>query len=184
MDGGFHSSDNFKAQRWEWKLPYVTFETNWISARLSIVQQWILPHHGRHADQGNKISGHILKRLWEHVHFFLNRFRVYSHFGFFLFSSRRCALTSFTVTSVRSQPSVLGSGLLDWGSLIISMFCQPETNTRAPKWQQLTMVVTKRIYQKNPFHPTFISMTVCRALVLAGSTWGWVRRWSSWGGTR
>lgn len=62
--------------------------------------------------------------------------------------------------------------------------CQPETNTSATKREQPTMLVTKGSYQKRPFRPTFTSKTVCKALVLAGSAWGWVRRWSSWGGTR
>lgn len=34
----FHSSSYFKGLRWEWKLPYVTFETNWISALLCMGQ--------------------------------------------------------------------------------------------------------------------------------------------------
>lgn len=46
----FHSSNDFKGLRWEWKLPYVTFETNWISAPLCMGQWRPLLGHGRHTD--------------------------------------------------------------------------------------------------------------------------------------
>lgn len=57
-------------------------------------------------------------------------------------------------------------------------------HTHSPCSSLLLNMLPVRVDSRSAMSPTFMSMTVCRALVLVGSAWSWFLRWSSWGGTR